>query len=85
MLQPGTVVRSIAGHDKNRFYVIVESDLDKVKIVDGKMRKLQNPKTKNIKHIRVTNKIVSLEELSSNKALKRKLEPMNQLLKSQSE
>lgn len=80
MLEIGTVVRSIAGHDKLRYYVVVESLSDKVMIVDGKVRKLAKPKAKNLKHVAATHIKISLDEITSDKALRRILEPMNQSL-----
>lgn len=80
MLEAGTIVKSIAGHDKQRFYVVVEANGDKVKIADGKVRKLESPKIKNLKHLRITHKKVDLDSITSNKALKGILEPMNQSL-----
>lgn len=80
MLEVGSVVRSIAGHDKHRYYMIVGSEGLNAFIADGKMRKLENPKRKNVKHLRKTNKVIELDEITSNKALNRILEPMNQAL-----
>lgn len=47
----GSVVRSLAGRDKDRLFV-AEAILDRcVYVADGKERKLSNPKRKNVKHI----------------------------------
>ncbi len=78
MLTPGTVVRSVAGHDKNKFYCIVECLGDqRVSIADGKIRKLEKPKIKNIRHIRPTTTILDLEVVTTNKKLKAALAPWN--------
>jgi ribosomal protein L14E/L6E/L27E len=71
----GTVVRSAAGHDKNRFYVIVKSEAGYVWIADGKERKLEKPKRKNPRHVAFTNTVLELAEVTSNKKLRTMLEP----------
>ena len=55
MLKPGQVVKSKAGRDKERFFVVVEADTRHAKIADGKHRKLAKPKVKNILHLVPTN------------------------------
>ena len=47
----GAVVRSLAGHDKDTYFVAVKADGSNVYIADGKERKLESPKKKNIKQI----------------------------------
>ena len=51
------LVISKSGHDKGRVYAIKESDEDNVYLIDGKFRKINNPKKKNKKHIQLTNYI----------------------------
>ena len=64
-LQPGQIVRSKAGRDKNRFFVIVMiRDEDYVYISDGDLRKIEKPKLKKIKHLAKTNYIA--EEITEN-------------------
>lgn len=50
----GIIVKSIAGHDSNEYYVTVGSDEKFVYIADGKSRTLDNPKRKNRKHLQFT-------------------------------
>jgi len=51
----GRVVFSKSGRDKDRMFVIVKSINDKlVLITDGDMRKIENPKVKNLKHLSLT-------------------------------
>ena len=69
----GTVVKSAAGHDKNKFYVIVETDGDSVYIADGKARPLEKPKRKNGKHVRKTNMVLDLNAVATNKKLREAL------------
>ncbi|MGL5440278.1 MAG: hypothetical protein ACRDA4_07900 [Filifactoraceae bacterium] len=52
-IQLGQVVESIAGRDKNNYFLVVEViNKDNVKIADGDLRKIQNPKNKKLKHIK---------------------------------
>ncbi|WP_427340480.1 KOW domain-containing RNA-binding protein [Caloranaerobacter sp. DY30410] len=51
-IQIGQVVRSKAGRDKGRVFVVIDILDDKyVLIVDGDLRKLDKPKKKKIKHL----------------------------------
>ena len=47
----GSVVRALAGREKDRYFVAVAVSGGFVYIADGKERKLSSPKKKNIKHI----------------------------------
>ena len=49
-VRKGSFCKSIAGHDKDCCYIIVENN-GMLKVCDGKYRKLTNPKVKNIKHL----------------------------------
>ncbi len=63
-LQKGQVVKSKAGRDKSRVFVIVDIIDDSfVLIADGDLRKLSSPKKKKIKHLVVYNTI--LEEFAN--------------------
>ena len=74
MFQCGEVVFSAAGHDKERFYAVVEvGEAGCPLIADGKRRKLQSPKRKNPKHLRPTGKQVELAGIGSDRALRRAL------------
>lgn len=73
----GCVVRSVAGHDKDRFYVIVKVAGDRVAIADGKLRKLAKPKAKNTAHLRHTNTTLDMEVVTTDKKLREALAPLN--------
>lgn len=52
----GRVVYSKSGRDKGKLFVIIEVvNENYVMLVDGDMRKIENPKLKNIRHIHYTN------------------------------
>ena len=60
----GQLVRSKAGRDNGVDFVVVKSDNGYVYVADGRMRKLENPKKKKIKHIQGCYKVSdSLAEL----------------------
>lgn len=53
--EPGYIVKSKAGRDKGRYFMIYSLDgNDYVYLVDGSLRKISSPKRKKIKHIEPT-------------------------------
>ena len=66
-LLKGSVVRAEAGRDGGGYFVIVEADEKYCLIADGKSRKLSAPKRKNIKHIRVTDSMIDLNDITDKK------------------
>jgi len=53
----GQVVMSCAGRDKGRFMLVVGIiDSQYVYIADGKLRKIEKPKKKKLKHLKVLNR-----------------------------
>lgn len=69
-IQLGSVVKALAGREKNSFYVAVGIHDGFVEIADGKERKLQKPKRKNIKHISPVNSVIDISELTNKKLRK---------------
>ena len=65
----GTVVKAKAGRDYERNFVVTEvcGDGRYVLIADGKTRKLDKPKRKNIKHLAVSNTVIDLNEITDKK------------------
>ena len=49
----GALAKSLAGHDKGDFFVIMEETDEYVILVDGKLRPFKKPKRKNKKHIQI--------------------------------
>ena len=76
-IKQGNVVKSIAGHDKDRFYVAVKVEGDFAYIADGKVRKLESPKKKRLKHLAPTKSTIDLEETATNNKLKNALREFN--------
>ena len=56
----GYLVRSTAGHDKGKVYVVISEDECGVFVSDGDVRTKTNPKRKNIKHVQIIRKIISI-------------------------
>ena len=52
----GEIVKSNAGRDKNQYYLVTKIiDNKYIEVADGKKRKINNPKKKNIKHLEKIN------------------------------
>lgn len=49
----GMLAKSIAGHDKNRVYIILEEDETYVYLADGLIRTMDRPKKKKKKHVQM--------------------------------
>ncbi len=52
----GMIVKALKGHDVNKHFAVVKTEGKFVYLVDGKRKKLSNPKKKNEKHVVVTDK-----------------------------
>lgn len=50
-LNPGQLAKSLAGHDKDSIYVVLQIEGQRCSLVDGRLRKMTNPKIKNRKHL----------------------------------
>ena len=69
----GRVVCSKAGRDKGSFLAVVGLEGEALLVCDGKERPLERPKRKNTKHLAVTKEVLTKEQLSSNKSLRKAL------------
>lgn len=50
-MEVGDIVRSTAGHDRDQLFVVIRVENGYVHIVNGKTKKLCNPKRKKWKHL----------------------------------
>ena len=50
------IVISLAGRDQGKLFYVIETDGTYVTIADGKGRKLENPKRKKLKHVRIVSR-----------------------------
>lgn len=51
--KPGMLAKSIAGHDQNKIYVIMQEAGDFVFLCDGRLKTVENQKKKRKKHIQL--------------------------------
>ena len=65
--QLGSVVKAQAGRDSGGFFAVVGLEEEYCFIADGKSRKLDRPKRKNIKHLSFTNSVIDLSEITDKK------------------
>lgn len=56
-IRAGMPARSLAGHDKDAYYVVCRVEGDWVWLTDGRLKPLERPKKKNKKHIQIQHKI----------------------------
>ena len=66
-------MKSTAGHDKGELLVIAGFENEKVLVCDGKHRKLEKPKCKNLKHLEETEMFLELDSMATNKMLRKTL------------
>lgn len=76
-LKCGMIVKSIAGHDKNKFYLVVKIEENRIFIADGKNRKLDCLKAKNPIHLKVTKSVVDVEKYDTDKKIRQLLHSFN--------
>ncbi len=57
--QPGRLCLSKSGRDKGRYFIIKEVSQDGcVYVVDGMLRKMQNPKKKKLRHVELKPEVI---------------------------
>lgn len=54
--KPGCLARSLAGHDKDRYFIILKEDGEYVALADGRLKTAAHPKWKKKKHIQLVKK-----------------------------
>ena len=60
-IEAGQVVFSKRGRDKGKAFVVISTEDEYLYLVDGKLRTLNNPKKKKVKHVQPTNHICELQ------------------------
>lgn len=83
-LKKGLVVRSIAGHDKGKFNVIMNEANGYVFLCDGKGHPLTKLKKKKIIHLRLTNTVLDEKILDTDKSIRLALKPFSESVKDNS-
>ncbi len=69
----GQVVLSLKGHDKGELFAVKDIANGKVLICDGKSRKLEKPKAKNVRHIALTRITLDKDSMATNRKLRKTL------------
>jgi ribosomal protein L14E/L6E/L27E len=69
----GCVVISSAGHDKGMLFAVLEVSGAYALIANGRLRPLEKPKRKSIKHLHSTKSIIAQDALVTNNKLWRAL------------
>ncbi|MBQ4267456.1 MAG: KOW domain-containing RNA-binding protein [Clostridia bacterium] len=72
-LKKGQIVKSLKGHDKGNLFMVAGFDEKRVLLCDGKERKLSKPKSKNLKHIELTDFEVDLNVADTDRKLRKTL------------
>ena len=75
-LQVGSVVRADRGRDKGKYFCVVGLDGGFCFLRDGKSRRLEEPKRKNIRHITITPYKLQSDVLKVNRHLKKALDDL---------
>ncbi len=70
MLVPGQIVKSTAGRDRERFFVVTQVAGGRAMIADGKLRRLEKPKPKNTLHLAPTQTFVEIAGVTDKKLRK---------------
>ena len=70
-IEIGSVVISKAGRDCGELYLVYAITGEKLSLVNGHARKIQNPKIKSVKHLIVTNQKLNViaEKIAENKKI----------------
>lgn len=66
-IKKGMLVEAIAGRDSGKYFVVLGEENGFVLIADGKKRKLDTPKRKNIKHLKFTHNTINLDNITNKK------------------
>lgn len=69
-VKKGLVVKAAAGRDKYSYFVVLEADERFAYIADGKSRKLEHPKRKNVKHLNPTAEVLCIDGITDKKLRK---------------
>ena len=69
----GKIVRSTAGNDTGRYYVILQAQGKRCLLSDGRHVKMAKPTAKNIKHLADSGKAVELKECNTDRKIRHAL------------
>lgn len=66
----GTVAKSLAGHDKGSWYVVLSVNGKNALVANGKSRTICHPKTKNLIHLAPTKTVLSNEQMDRDESIR---------------
>lgn len=69
--KPGCPARSLAGHDKDRYYIILKEDGEYVELADGKFKTTEHPKRKKKKHVQPVHQMLMETVLATDEQIRR--------------
>ncbi len=72
-IERGQVVLCLKGRDTGKYAVVLEVTDGAIKVADGKARPIARPKTKNPKHVLVTAQRLNIDQMASDRWLRREL------------
>lgn len=74
-IRVGQIVKSLAGHDKGDFQIVMETDGVYALLCDGKRRSREKPKRKKLKHVAPTKTVIPENLLKTNRQIRSVLRP----------
>lgn len=77
MFRTGTVVKSLAGRDKDKLLAVTGESENYLLVCDGKERPVERPKRKNTRHLKSIGTVLEPADLETNRALRRALRRLN--------
>lgn len=73
MPEKGSVVLATAGRDAGELYVVLERTEKECLLADGRKRRLDTPKRKNLRHVHLTALRLGPEQYATDRRLRRAL------------
>lgn len=79
LIKKSSVVKSMAGRDRDMFFIVLDIiDENFCLLTDGKLRRVENPKKKKLKHVRfqcennlpIAHKIITGEKITNSEVRK---------------
>ena len=67
------IVKTTAGNDAGRYYIVLKAEEKRCLLTDGRHRKLDRPTVKNIKHLECTGRWVDLTECNTDRKIRHAL------------
>ena len=72
-MEKGQVVLSAAGRDAGRLFLVLSVDGGFALIADGRVRKLEAPKRKRLRHLKPVGPVLDITALTTNRQIRRAL------------